>query len=74
MIYTSSIIDGFKVILGSVPIHIAMLLTMFITVRVGGLDQDAKTIYILIAVTHIVMICVGLMYHFFGTGQHMLAA
>ena len=38
MIYTSSIIDGFKVILGSVPIQVAMLLTMLITVQVNGLE------------------------------------
>ena len=34
MINTSSIIDGFKVLLGSLPIHIAMTLTMLIMIRI----------------------------------------
>ena len=34
MINTSSIIDGFKVILGSVPIHFAMLVTMLVAIRI----------------------------------------
>ena len=74
MIYTNSIIDGFKVILGSVPIQIAMLASMLITVRPGDLKFEAKVMYGMIAFDHIVMIVVGLWYHFFGTGQHLMAA
>ena len=40
MIYLSSIIDGFKVILGAAPIHIAMLVTLIVAIRIPR-DEDS---------------------------------
>lgn len=75
MIYTSSIIDGFKVILGALPIQFAMLVTMLTCVHVKSLEDKMATFtYFFVVFTHIVMIIVSLMYHFFFTGRHMLAA
>ena len=51
-----------------------MLLTMLITVRVKGLNKEEIVTYSIIVFTHVVMIVVGLMYHFFFSGMHMLAA
>ena len=80
MIYTSSIIDGFKVILGSVPIHIAMLLAMVITIRVprASLDDEMDTLslelYVLVATTHSLLFLLGLLSHFCMGGRHNLVA
>ena len=43
MINTSSIIDGFRVILGSAPVHLAMLIVIVLCIRVPdphGADDD----------------------------------
>ena len=39
MIYTSSIIDGFKAILGAPPIHVAMIITLLIAIPIPRDDN-----------------------------------
>ena len=58
MIFTSSIIDGFKVIFGAPVIHMSMLLTMLVAVAVpkyaetGARDPFALRLYIFSLTTH----------------------
>ena len=61
MIYTSSIIDGFKVILGAAPIHISMIATLVIAIPIPRDDNEswfdfndkALTLYSLLLAYHI---------------------
>ena len=45
MIYTSSIIDGFKVILGAAPIHVAMIITLVIAIPIPR-DDNGTWLYL----------------------------
>ena len=42
MINMSSIIDGFRVILGSVPVHLAMLIAMVLVIRIPDGHGDEQ--------------------------------
>ena len=45
MIYTSSIIDGFKVILGAAPIHVSMIITLLIAIPIPS-DDNGTWLYL----------------------------
>ena len=60
MIQIASVIDGFKVILGSLPLQLGMLLTILISIRVpeledGNKDKDALVTYVMLCIVHILL-------------------
>ena len=44
MIYTSSIIDGFKIILGSPAVHFSLLVTMLVNITVPDHESSDTTL------------------------------
>ena len=79
MIYTSSIIDGFKVIIGTCPIHMAMLCTLLIAIRIprdenGERNDTATVLYLMMVVNHIFLVTVGFFNHFLHKNNHVLIA
>ena len=61
MIFTSSVIDGFKVILGSLPIQLGMFMTTLCMVPVpndpktGEQDREALYTYIWLCIVHFIL-------------------
>ena len=69
MIYTSSIIDGFKVLIGLHSLHFALLLTLAICITVpinedGVKDPTAMKVYGGLCVLHVVAIAVAMIHDF----------
>ena len=64
MIFTSSLIDGFKIILGPYAIHISLLLTMIVKIRIpenisGTKDKTAVHAYIKLLGMHVFVLVVS---------------
>ena len=60
MIFTATVIDGFKVILGSLPLQLAMMITILTSVSVPRDDNDemdptAKGTYLWLCIVHLAM-------------------
>ena len=77
MIFTSSIIDGFKVLIGNCPIHIAMLLTQFLTIPIptddnGDRNDKATVLYVTIAANHVFLALTSFCTLFYQTDSHTL--
>lgn len=74
MINTISIIDGFKVLLGSVPIHFSLLITMAIEVSIPKCEETDKhdecrvlmPLYLMALITHIIIFVVGIITNFYA--------
>ena len=66
MIYNSSIIDGFKAIIGTPPIHAAMLLTLLIAIPIPRDDNDerndkATALYFGVLANHTFLTIIGVL-------------
>ena len=60
--------DGLLILMGSLSVHVSLLVTMLLTVKVpleesGKFDEQSLSIYNLLCVTHIVLALVTLMNH-----------
>ena len=60
MIFTASVIDGFKVILGSLPLQFAMMVTIITMIRVpldseGEYETEALACYIWLVLLHLIL-------------------
>ena len=76
MIHTNSLVDGFPVILGSLPIQFGMIVTLLVAIRVpkdedGGYNVNCLSIYKWILWAHIInLICQGIN-HFLDAKYHL---
>ena len=72
----SSIVDGFRVILGPLPVHLAMLIVMFACIRVPDVEGDeeihtfAIMLYYQLVIVHFLAICIGV-WDFFAFGYNL---
>ena len=81
MIFTASVIDGFKVILGSMPLQFAMLLTVLTLVPVpedptepGVKDPDARFTYWWLVFVHGIFFAQILVNHYFALDIPMISS
>ena len=78
MIYTSSVIDGFKVILGSMPLQLGMFLTIIFKVPIpeidGQWDDEAKFYKFYLIVVHGVLFLQIVVNHYFSQLIPMLSS
>ena len=78
MIFTASVIDGFKVILGSLPIQFAMLLTVLTMVPVpendGVKDSEARATYWWLVIVHLVFFIQISINHYFALDIPMISS
>ena len=80
MIFTSSIIDGFKVILGAAPIHMGMLATLLLAIPIPRDDPDswfdyndkALILYLMLMVKHILSLFVVVTVHLDNANNQVL--
>ena len=77
MIHTNSLIDGFPVILGSLPIQFAMTLAMIIAIRVpkdedGTSNPHCKFIYWWVLSTHLLILVCQSINHYLGERWHLM--
>ena len=81
MIFTASVIDGFKVILGSMPLQFAMLLTVLTLVPVpedptepGVKDHDARVTYWWLVFVHGIFFAQIVVNHYFALDIPMISS
>ena len=80
MIYTSSIIDGFKVILGAAPIHVSMITTLLIAIPIPrdgneswfDFNDKALMLYSLLLVYHIVSLAIVVLFTTYHNRSQLL--
>ena len=76
MIFTSSIIDGFKVILGAAPIHVAMLTTLILAVPIprddSWFNDKAAILYLMLFANHILSLVIVVAVHLYNSNNQLL--
>ena len=76
MIYMNSLVDGFPVILGSLPVQFAMFVAMCISIRIpkdadDERDGKATEIYYLTFFAHVANIICQLLKHYLSPWWHL---
>ena len=78
MIFTASVIDGFKVILGSMPLQLGMLLNVLIMVPVptmdGEPDSEARGTYYWLLFTHFIFFSQIVVNHYYTLDIPMISS
>ena len=77
MIHTNSLIDGFPVILGSLPIQFAMTLAMIIAIRVpkdedGEKNEHCRFIYWWVLSAHLLILVCQSVNHYLPERWHLV--
>ena len=70
MIFNASVIDGFKVVLGSLPLQLGMLLTILFMIPIpelnGENDKEAQLTYIWLVFVHTILFAQIVINHYFA--------
>ena len=78
MIFTASVIDGFKVILGSMPMQLGMLLNVLIMVPIptlnGEIDAEASRTYWWLVFTHFIFFVQIVVNHYYTLDIPMISS
>ena len=78
MIFTASVIDGFKVVLGSLPLQIGMLFTTLCTVPIpkfeDKLDTECLYTYIMLCTVHFLMFLQIAINHYYASSIPNISA
>lgn len=79
MIYNKSVIDGFAIVLGSMPIQFGMLMTLGLSIKIprhmdnpDKYSEEAKSTYELLIVTHLVILTVKFLRQYLAYSHFML--
>ena len=78
MFFTASVVDGFRVVLGSMPYQFGMFLTMLFIVPVpefeGKTDSEARMTYWVVLLVHLILFFQILVNHYFSTKSPTMAS
>ena len=78
MIFNKSVLDGFAVVLGSMPIQFGMLMTLLLSIQVpknmdsGKYQEEAQFVYYLLIFTHSAILTVKFLRQYLAYTHYML--
>ena len=79
MINIKSVLDGFPLVLGSMPVQFGMLMTLLLSIKVprdasqqDKLDNEAMFVYYLLISTHAVILIVKYLQQWLAYSNYML--
>ena len=79
MIHIKSVLDGFPVVLGSMPVQFGMLMTLLLSIKIPKdlndsekSDEDALFVYVLLCVTHAAILVIKYLQQWLALSYFML--
>ena len=78
MIYNKSVLDGFAIVLGSMPIQFGMLMTLLLSIKIprhmdnpDKYAEEAKSMYELLIATHFIILTVKFLRQYLAYSHFM---